>query len=49
MGMITQIALHHTGRMLKADASETVMYLLQVGVAARLLAAEGRQTSAMPR
>jgi hypothetical protein len=36
--------------MLKADASETVMYLLmQIDVAARLLAAVGWQTGAMPR
>ena len=50
MGMITRIAPDHTGYMLKADARETVMYLLmQVGVAVRLLAAVGRQTGAMPR
>lgn len=42
MGMITRTALGHTGRMLRAGPSETVMYLLmQAGVAARLLAAVG--------
>lgn len=42
MGMITRTALGHTGRALKAGASETAMYLLmQAGVAARLLAAVG--------
>ena len=42
MGMITRTTLGHTGRSLKAGASETAMYLLiQAGVAARLLAAAG--------
>lgn len=42
MGMITRTALGHTGRVLKAGASETAMYLLmQAGVALRLLAALG--------
>jgi uncharacterized protein involved in response to NO len=42
MGMITRTALGHTGRPLRAGHGETVMYLLiQVGVAARLLAAVG--------
>lgn len=42
MGMITRTTLGHTGRPLKAGPRETGMYLLmQVGVAARLLAAVG--------
>jgi uncharacterized protein involved in response to NO len=45
MGMITRTALGHTGRMLQAGRSETVMYLLmQLGVAARLIAAAGPVT-----
>jgi uncharacterized protein involved in response to NO len=42
IGMITRTALGHTGRPLRAGASETAMYLLmQAGVASRLLAAVG--------
>lgn len=45
MGMITRTALGHTGRMLQAGRSETAMYLLmQIGVAARLIAAAGPVT-----
>lgn len=40
IGMITRTALGHTGRMLKAGAGETAMYvLIQIGVVARLCAA----------
>lgn len=40
IGMITRTALGHTGRMLKAGAAETAMYvLIQAGVATRLCAA----------
>lgn len=40
VGMITRTALGHTGRMLKAGASEVAMYgLIQVGAVARFIAA----------
>ena len=38
--MITRTALGHTGRLLKAGASEVVMYgLIQIGAVARFMAA----------
>ena len=49
IGMMTRTTLGHTGRTLKAGGAEAAMYwLVQLGAAARLLAAVGPASLAMP-